>query len=228
MNWQKKTNRFVLFYDILGFKDIVSRRSHDDVLNKLESLNDALKNYSGEKLETALGKYNVQKDQVHIVIFSDSIIVFTKSDESVDAFTVLGVAHAIHTTALASGLAIKGAISYGEVSVDLERSIFFGQPIIDAYLLHDELELLSVILDHNSEHKINSYDDSKIPLKRNLVTGDTYLKCGKITHTITRPSPATLKDRIENVKKLYTGVSGKPRRYFDNTLKFYNDLLPKP
>lgn len=107
MSWQKKTSRFVLFYDILGFKDAVFRQTHTEIYEKLEALNDSVKQYTGERLEVALSEYKVQKDQIHPVIFSDSIIVFSKSDLLADATVILGVSHAIHGHALSLGLAIK-------------------------------------------------------------------------------------------------------------------------
>jgi len=227
MDWQKRTNRFVLFFDILGFKDLVSRQGHSEILEKLESLNLSLKTYSGEGLENALGKFKVKKDQVHTVIFSDSIFVFSKSDLSNDAFAILGVAHAIFKEALENSLAIKGAISHGEITVDVEKSIFFGQPLIDAFLLHEDLQMLSVILDHNAENRIESFSEDELVVKRNLIKFEAYMKYGRIYHTLLRPSIPTLSECRTNLMNLYKGVSGKPRQYLDNTIRFFDSLIPK-
>lgn len=37
-NWEPTCNRFVAFLDIMGFKDMVSRKKHADIYNMLNSI----------------------------------------------------------------------------------------------------------------------------------------------------------------------------------------------
>lgn len=39
-NWQITTNRFVGFIDIMGFKDMVARSSHEDIYDMMKKIND--------------------------------------------------------------------------------------------------------------------------------------------------------------------------------------------
>jgi hypothetical protein len=226
MSWQIKHNRFILFLDILGFKDLVARQSHQDILDKLETFNNTILTFSGEALESVLSFLNVKKDQIHRVIFSDSIIVFTKSNQIGDAFVIVGLAHAIVNEALRLGLAIKGAISYGEISVNIEKSIFFGQPLIDAYLLHDDLNMLTVILDHNAENMIDTFKDEELLVKNNLVKYEACMKYGKTIHTLLKPGKNNILECQKHLSDIYKSVSGKPRQYLDNTKKFYDTVFP--
>lgn len=87
---------------------------------------------------------------------------------------------------------------------------------------------MSVVLDHNAENKIKSYTESELPLLKSLLlTEDVQMKCGKVKHTITKPSSKTLLERKNDVENLYKTVSGKPRQYLDNTIKLYDQLLLK-
>src|SRR5438045_8872602 len=96
-------------------------------------------------------------DQTLSITFSNLIIFFCKYDTHNDAVKIIFDAYRILQEALKNDIAIKGSISFGEITVDFEKSLFFGQPIIDAYLLHEELQMLTVVLDNHAEFKINSF-----------------------------------------------------------------------
>ena len=102
--------------------------------------------------------------------------------------------------------------------------MFFGQPIIDAYLLHEDLNLLGVILDHNAENQFKTFGKNRM-LKNSLQFRKVNLKYGYVTHTILASRSLKVLDKqIETFEKLYQITSGKPRLYIDNTLDFYKTL----
>lgn len=115
---------------------------------------------------------------------------------------------------------IKGAISFGKITIT--DSVYFGQPIIDAFLLHEELNLYSVISDHNFEKRIQQL--SKTLLTEFFVKYKAPLKSGKINHFVLQPLEKYRDEKILNLKTLYTTVSGKPRQYIDNTIEFIESL----
>src|SRR5438128_1419170 len=80
--WAKTDKRFVDYFDIMGFKDLVQRNSHTGILNKLESLKRVLTKLEDSNAENndALKKINIEKLQTRSITFSDSIIIFSKSD----------------------------------------------------------------------------------------------------------------------------------------------------
>lgn len=218
--WDVTTDRFVAFFDILGFKDLVARNPHDIVLAKLEVLKNLIAQLENPKDLPQFKDRDVDQDQTKSVTFSDSIIVFSKGATSFDALKLFFDAYRILHQALANGIAVKGAISFGKITVNFEKSLFFGQPIIDAYLLHEELLMLTVILDNSVEEKIKALDKYDI-LKGILVEYRANLKSGKISHTLFRPYGKKLYDeRIEALGNLYKSTYGKPRLYIDNTLDF--------
>ena len=120
LEWQKTTKRFVTFFDIMGFKDMVQRNTHQKILSKLESLKKILKfleNVSPED-NKELKKLNTEKFQTRSVTFSDSIIFFSKGDKLEDLQKITADSYALLSTALKKNIGIKGAIAFGEITVD--------------------------------------------------------------------------------------------------------------
>lgn len=223
MKWKKTDERFVSFFDILGFKDMVMRNSHLEVLEKLEVLKERINKLENTTELPIFKKSNFEVGQTKSVTFSDSIIVFSKSSETFDAEKILYDSYFILKTALENGIAIKGSISFGEVTVDFSNNLFFGQPIIDSYLLHEELEMLGVILDNSAESKMNSMKSDVFD--KVLVEYKAHLKSGRITHKVLKPANLSIiKLRLRSLKKLYYTTSGKPRKYIDNTQEFFLSL----
>jgi len=216
--WKKKTKRFVLFFDIMGFKDMVARHAHSYVEKKLAALTEHL-----ESIPEELKFINVEKNQTRPISFSDSILIFSRGAQKKDANKILMDAHRIQMIALQNEIPIKGAISYGEITVDFEKSIFFGQPIIDAFLLHEDLQILSVIVDHHAEKRFKDFKTS-LQVHHNLTTIKIPMKYGKVNHTLLRLSNGAMDSGIDSLNELYLSVSGKPRIYIDNTLSLYNFL----
>jgi hypothetical protein len=224
MEWQTTSKRFVLFIDILGFKDLVARQSHAAIFEKLSALSTSIESLHGDKIASSLDKYEkISPDQSRAITFSDSIIFFSKSNEKLDAFKILVDAHAIQLYALKHGIPIKGAISYGEISVDFAHSLFFGQPIIDAYLLHDDLNVLSIVIDHNAECIIDCFSKDLIN-GRNVIRTQIQMKFGPVEHSIVRISSKKMPDAMKGLEKLYRMASGKPRIYLDNTKRLFSSL----
>ena len=134
-------------------------------------------------------------------------------------------------------LAVKGGISYGEVSLNKSEQIYFGQPIIDAYLLQEDVNFIGVVCHYtiNEYMKINNLS-SDINIALRFI--ETPLKSGYIKHLILDYYFFTLKmsdrqldkeRRLSEIKKqfeeFYTTVSGSPRRYIDNSIKLIDELV---
>lgn len=223
--WEPTCNRFVAFLDIMGFKDMVSRKSHEEVY-------DILNGFS--KISEQIGRLKPVSDLVYITKFSDSIVIFSKDDDIKTFGSFIAIVNIIFAEALIREVPIKGGIAHGKISVNKSGAIFFGQPIIDAYLLEEDVHHYGIAC-HST---IDSYIDKSIVADYNLF--DLYLekailKSGNITHlmcdwykntnSFTDIYPDKPMGIKEIIKKLYLGVSGAPRRYIDNTLELYDRYL---
>src|SRR5438552_1893049 len=117
-SWKLTDERFVAFFDILGFKDLVTRKNHSEVLEKLQILKEVVEKLQDTDKQTHLKSFNIINDQTKAVTFSDSIIFFSKGATFNDALKILHDSYRISQRALENGIAIKGAISFGTITVD--------------------------------------------------------------------------------------------------------------
>ena len=221
--WKVKTKRYVAFLDVLGFKDYVLRHSIDEVYNRLQTLN-------GFRPEEGERDYDSDAEKrIKFSIFSDSIFIFTRDDGFVTLRHFLSYVKRVMRMALRSEIPLKGAIAYGDIVVDEERNLFCGQPIIDAYLLEEDLQYMGVVFHHTFEEAYNNLSDTQY----NRILGwikeePTLFKYGKRVHLNLdyRTSGSKIYDLKEDVMNQRYYSSGDARKYIDNTLEMI-DLMEK-
>ncbi len=229
--WQLTTTRFVAFLDILGFKDMVMRKDHNEIYKNLHKI-------SMDKIlvEKAVDFEEISNEhgdvEVYIVSFSDSIVIFSKNDNINDFAYFLLATRWVFTGAFKEKIPLKGAIAHGKISLNKEEQIYFGQPIIDAYLLEEEVNYMGVVAHNSIDYYISNIKDPKDKeyFDEILFEGKTTLKCGNITHlnlnwfNIIRekeekkPDFQNIKNKIEIFK---LSSSGTARKYVENTLKMF-------
>lgn len=194
--------RIVAFLDIMGFKDMVARH-FETIKGKLEKLS----SFIGETMD----------ENCQYMIFSDSIILYVKND-GLDVFkSLIAKVGKIIEKSISLGFPIKGAIAKGECTVSLSyKPFFFGQPIIDAYTLEENVVLYGVVF-HNSVEEF---------AKRLGDEGTEYvfdycvpLKGGNSSHYVLNWFGRNLEANTNNLIAIRSTVSDSPRRYIDNTMK---------
>jgi hypothetical protein len=229
--WNPTCNRFVAFLDIMGFKDMVLRSRHKTVKDKLESFYSIIESIdqdfqnAQESQKTNLHTF-VGKSTVKPVIFSDSIILVSSDGGISSAATIALTIWRIFLKALENALPIKGAIAFGRFTAPKDKPLYFGKPLIDAYELQKDLYLYGVVLHHTMEKQLNKLPGVFLKNSDLVSKYSVPMRSGIITHYVVnwmflfRNS----EEPIELVTKLYNSVSGNPRLYVDNTLKFVDEM----
>jgi hypothetical protein len=223
-NWKLTDNRFVAFFDILGFKDLVMRTNHKEIydkLNELSRINKILKNAPSDNKISKI----YSQSEIYTASFSDSVVFFSKDDDITNFKFLIIAIMTFMSAAIAQSIPIKGGIAHGKVSINKSKQIYFGQPIIDAYLIQEDVNYFGITA-HNSIdayiRKIKNKNDLKY-LNNCFFEAKTTLKCGKITHkNINWFKSLLIEDQenlIESLNKFKSTVSGSPRRYVDNTFE---------
>tara|TARA_R110002033_G_scaffold37974_1_gene77168 strand:+ start:18106 stop:18738 length:633 start_codon:yes stop_codon:yes gene_type:complete len=180
-NWKPTDDRFVAFLDILGFKDLVMRKSHEEIYKSLNEISKSKKLIEKAALELDI----VGDAEVYVVSFSDSIVIFSKNDSLENFRYFLLATRWLFTGAFNKQIPIKGAMAHGEISLNKTEQIYFGQPIIDAYLMEEDVNYMGVVA-HNSidEYFANiKNQEDKNRFEKMLIEEKTPLKCGLLTHT---------------------------------------------
>ena len=150
------------------------------------------------------------------VTFSDSILLVTNDDSLESADFILLCARYVVGRALSSGIAVKGGIAHGEQTADFDQSLHFGQPIIDAYELQQDLILYAVVLHHSIEQRIRQLSQKEPHDQFPKIYVVTKLHSETATHFVVKYDSQSAKD----IPRLYDTVSGPLRRYVDNTTTF--------
>lgn len=217
---EKTTDRFIAFIDILGFKELVAYNSHEHVISKLEKVQNYLDLLSDRRPKE---NGNFQNAKIHPYIFSDSIIIFTSDDSDGNLNYLIASCEVLFGFSIANGLPIKGAIAYGKITVDVKKSIYFGQPLIDAYLLQEDLKYCGIIFHHSMEKLCTQ---KEFHCKDFLFTTPTPTKHGLISYTNIHwlGSYNLAGKNIKDLKLLYHEVSGSPRIYIDNTISMVKEM----
>jgi hypothetical protein len=228
--WNVTDNRFVAFLDILGFKDLVMRNSHKTIYELLLKIS-TIKNNIYDAQTKDVVKDNFKDAEVYIVNFSDSIAIFSKND-SEDNFAFFSFTiKFLFAESIKNNVPLKGTVAHGLISLNKTNQIYFGQPIIDAYLLQEEVNYMGIVA-HNS---IDNYIKEKKLNKRkttSYIEISTPLKCGNINHLnlnyfehFQKPNTANSKEQIiETIKSFRTHISGSPRKYIDNTITVIDNI----
>lgn len=198
-------SRFVVFFDIMGFKDRVSRNSHKKIFQELSKFRNHITRILSE-----------HADPVEIYQFSDSIVLFTQDTSHQSFKNISTIASKIINEAIFLGIPLKGAIASGEITCDSSKQLFFGQALIDAYLLEENVYYYGVVAHHSVE---------KYALR---LSGELYkniyapLKSGKIGHyeLVWYANDTQEKTKvIQALINIRNTVSDSPRKYIDNTLE---------
>ncbi len=211
-SWSEDKNRLILYADIMGFKDTIFSNSHNDIKKRLLSFR---KSFEKKIKPLCMGDY------MRFVQFSDSIIIVVNGTDSkmVNLVTKAGVI--LMHEAMNAQFPIKGVISQGMFTYDKDNELYFGRPLVDASLLHDELYYYGIVVHHSAEKTIKSNISIDCP----YVISSINLKKGNISHyhliwnmLKINLSPGDITDNaIKWLEKIQESVSGAPRIYIDNT-----------
>lgn len=163
--------RYVAMLDIMGFKHMVETMPSHDIY-KLLCNADAIK----QVLEQSTGP-------LWISVFSDTIIIVTKGvDERSDLFSLILSSAMIQRKFFDNGYALNGGISRGKVTVDKERNIIFGQPVIDAHLLQEKIFYYGIVFDKSLNNTFDTlnFEDIVPGVKRPIEKECIPIKTGDI------------------------------------------------
>lgn len=230
---KKKNEKYVLYADIMGFKERVMRTKHEDLKKELKKLR--------QELDDWLLLFLYEKETFKVSFFSDSVLIVDENTK--DGFERISkAAIGLMRSSLEHKFPLKGAIAKGEFTYEEEKQLFFGEAIIDAFLLEEQVHYYGIVAHHSVEEDIKEYSKGKIKELGRRVGGNPYilspvpLKNGRITHyhlAYNLLSSALKKEAVGKVNKtiiswlegIYGTVSGAPRIYVDNTLRVLEEDL---
>ncbi len=218
MVWQATADRFVAYFDMLGFKDFSYRHSHDKVLDRMEQMRHGVMQINGRH-----DPDSEEPNRLKATVFSDSVLVVSEDISQESADEIIIATQWLMYYFISHEILAKGAIAAGRFTANFEESTFCGRPLIDAYLLQEELVACAAILHHSAERAIDNAcgTGAEVVKPRRIPVA---LRDGLINHCVVvwrvAQTPAQARQQVE---KLYNVVSGRSRRYVDNTLAYMKE-----
>lgn len=137
-------DRFIAMLDIMGFKALVKNEGVGRAYSFYQEVDDLAKQYATD-------------GDLLVTYYSDSIMAATK-DKSAKCFESLAIFCAqIETYCIERGYAVNGAISYGEITIDIKRNIWIGEPLASAYDLLQKIFFYGIVLDQRAVNQSKDY-----------------------------------------------------------------------
>ena len=163
---------YIAQLDILGFKKLCEKNSHVNLEEIYSSWVRDLKNElnsSKKELEKYVDKnQKLSKVQLHSIIISDSIVLWTDDTSYSNFFNLIVTVRFMLLNGILSGIPLRGAISCGPISIlqetvdagfSLSIQTFVGKPISDSYELGNCISMSGCVIDENciNEYRAISY-----------------------------------------------------------------------
>lgn len=215
VNWDNSDDRLVFYGDIMGFKNLIATTNHDQ-------MNEIMKKFWDDvdtKASPLIGK------DLRMMRFSDSVILVTSGSTNKDLNKLTKTVTRLMQLSLRMELPIKGAIAKGNLTLDENRQLVFGQALVDAYLLEEELLYYGVAVHHSIENLVTNniekqpYHLIKLPMKTGMIP-HYQLSYHLLSFSLDqKDSTNTI---FANLDKIQSKVSCRPRIYIENTREVIN------
>ena len=154
MDNQRIDERFVGFFDMLGMSKL-SLRNPDVAWGALSDFADAKDRILNLEIQILSSK-EVIRDRVRAFMFSDSIVVFTKSNQLADTYAIVILCSELFSIALRACVPLRGAIAHGRFLFNIEQNLFVGPPLVNAYRLSEDAQWLGIRVDKVVTQKANA------------------------------------------------------------------------
>lgn len=138
--------RFVAHIDILGMSVLVEKDADKawGMLSDFVSVKDRVSNFELEFLDT--NERVVLSDALRATTFSDTIILFSKGASDVELrCMIISVTEILHK-AMCRCVPVRAGLALGKFFFNLERSMYAGPALIEAYRIGEATKWLGITL----------------------------------------------------------------------------------
>lgn len=149
--WKITANRFVAFIDLMGFKDLLNSKSHDEVYKFMKN------NRYLEYLLINESQRNNADRQLKQIQASDSLMLVTEDDSACSLIKLIQYIAVLVANHVFSKVMIRGYVTHGLLTYDEENNIFFGNPFVKAYNEEGNIAHIGVIIDETIRSIIDGY-----------------------------------------------------------------------
>lgn len=214
VGWDQDAERLLLYADIMGFKSRVMTKSHEVL--KQEFLN------FRKAWDARISPLKLN-DFLKFVQFSDSMLIVVKGVDEKMFNLLTKAAVTLMQIAMEKKFPLKGVVAQGKFGFYVDKQLYFGQPLCDAAVLHDQLKFYGIAVHHSAEKTVRSYANKLLPYSKTYI----YIDKGKVAHYHlcwnlldkkyqSNDITNTCKKWLQTIEE---SVSGEPRMYVDRTIE---------
>lgn len=240
LNMKDQDIRYVAHLDILGMSDLVSRNLDEawGMLSDLVAVRDHVNTLALEFTDT--GDTVTIRDAIKIVTFSDTIILFTKTNSQSELRAMIVLVAEMFHKAIVSCVPVRVGISLGKFYFNDLKSMYAGPALIEAYRVGERSQWLGISLadsvkdaaielrmaSKNSEVVVN-WD---IPCKTGNINGCAVNWPALFAHDlrVAPPiSPEGFYAAFHSISGPYDELPNSVKSKYINTVDFMNHFLEK-
>jgi hypothetical protein len=234
---QNKDDRFVAYFDMIGMKEAILRNQEIAwvALSDLYAAKERIYEISIEVVSTG----HFIRDRVRTFIFSDTIIIFTRSDKPEDLYSILILSSELFSNSLHRCVPLRGGIAHGQFFFNLDHSLFLGAPLIRAYQIGEEAQWAGITVDEaifqrsktiplKTAENTDPIIPWAVPLKERKTKLGYVLNWPKIFKHNFMALPASLVDFYSTFEHLfgpYDALHDDVKVKYENTIDFINSQL---
>lgn len=134
------------YFDLLGFSRLVREHIIEYVLPLYEEVLETIAEKAGPK----------EKHGISYSWFSDTFIVYTKSDSLKDFGHIEQASRLFFQKLIIREIPVRGAMTIGKLYTNKVKNIFLGEALIDAYEYAEDQDWLGFILTPSIYHKLKN------------------------------------------------------------------------
>jgi hypothetical protein len=227
--WEITTNRYIAYIDIMGFKDLVARTTHEAIYKMMKKIDHA------KRFNASINWGDFNSNLITTTTYSDSLMIYSKDESFESLYSLICTVSSLVNDLFIEAIPFKGAFAFGMMTLDFNNSIFFGQPLIDAYLLQEEISFYGIVAHATAQEKIDSFKNANKVFPY-ITVFNCYFKNGNSKHLTIYPMYASpgfennpksknyVDELFESINKLRYKTSGQLRKYIDNTEVYLNSI----
>jgi hypothetical protein len=234
----QSNRRFVAHIDILGMRAMV-RRDPEMAWKVLSGLAD-VRDHIGKLQLTHISSARQQMlaESVFSVMFSDTILLFTKTESDNDLEALLIAAAEILHKAMCNYVPVRIGVAGGQFFFNIEDSLYSGPALIEAYEIGEAAQWLGVVTTHavyqqaiHANFKSGTKDvivPFNIPTKHGVVPGYALNWVASFKHDFKVKPPISTElfySQFEHAFGPLYELPERERMKYVNTTNFINEHL---
>lgn len=217
------TKRWFAYFDLLGFSNLVRNNEIFQVLPLYEIALNALEQKANPK----------RRNGISYSWFSDTFIIFTKGGSLEEFALIEQVARLFFQKLILNSLPVRGALTFGNLYTHLEKNIFLGEALMDAYEYGEKQNWLGFLITPSACAEIgrSGLPIEERPYYRHIFDPEIILhpeNSNVFAYAFNNGSVNGTNPFLDSIRKMKVTAPEKVKIKYENTEKFIEQhLWPK-